>query len=89
MQPLHLIYYLINLLICILCTLVFKVVRFPGNRIANSCEVPCGCWVLNPGPLEEQPVVLTTEPSLQPPILGIFKDVKFLPQSVISLIALG
>jgi hypothetical protein len=28
---------------------------------------PCGCWGLNPGPLEEQPVlVLLTEPSLQP-----------------------
>ena len=24
----------------------------------------CGCWELNPGPLEEQPVLLTTEPSL-------------------------
>jgi len=27
----------------------------------------CGCWELNPGPLEEQPVLITTEPSLQPP----------------------
>ena len=28
--------------------------------------VTCGCWGLNPDPLEEQPVLLTTEPSLQP-----------------------
>ena len=26
---------------------------------------PCGCWELNSGPLEEQSVLLTTEPSLQ------------------------
>jgi hypothetical protein len=28
-------------------------------------EPPCGCWESNPGPLEEQPVLLTAEPSLQ------------------------
>ena len=27
---------------------------------------PCGCWELNSGPLVEQSVLLTTEPSLQP-----------------------
>ena len=32
-----------------------------------SCEPPCGCWELNSGPLKEQSVLLTTEPSLQPP----------------------
>jgi hypothetical protein len=31
--------------------------------------MPCGCWELNPGPLEEQPVLLSAEPSLQPLIL--------------------
>jgi len=31
-----------------------------------SVEPPCGCWELNSGPLEEQSVLLTTEPSLQP-----------------------
>jgi len=30
---------------------------------------PCGCWELNSGPLEEQLVFLTTEPSLQPPMI--------------------
>ena len=28
---------------------------------------PCGCWELNLGPLGEQPVLLTTEPSLTNP----------------------
>jgi hypothetical protein len=31
----------------------------------DGCEPPCGCWDLNSGPVEEQPVFLTTEPSLQ------------------------
>jgi hypothetical protein len=35
----------------------------------DGCEAPCGCWNLNSGPSEEQPVLLTTEPSLQPPQL--------------------
>jgi hypothetical protein len=31
----------------------------------DVCEPPCGFWDLNSGPLEEQSVLLTTEPSLQ------------------------
>jgi hypothetical protein len=27
-----------------------------GTEIIDSCEQPCRCWELNPGPLEEQPV---------------------------------
>ena len=34
--------------------------------IKDGCEPPCGYWELNSGPLEEQAVLLTTEPSLQP-----------------------
>jgi hypothetical protein len=38
-----------------------------GTRaITDGCELPYGCWELNSGPLEEQPVLLTAEPSLQP-----------------------
>jgi hypothetical protein len=33
--------------------------------ITDGCELPCGCWELNSGPEEEQPVLLTSEPSLQ------------------------
>jgi hypothetical protein len=32
----------------------------------DGCEPPCGCWDLNSGPSEEQSVLLTPEPSLQP-----------------------
>ena len=35
-----------------------------GTRVTDSCELPCGCWGLNQGPLEEQSVLLATEPSL-------------------------
>jgi hypothetical protein len=36
--------------------------------ITDDCEPPCGCWELNSEPLEEQSVLLTTEPSLQPQV---------------------
>ena len=41
-------------------------VRFPATEVTDRCELPCGCWELNLGPLEEQSVLLNTEPSLQP-----------------------
>jgi hypothetical protein len=42
------------------------------DPITDGCEPPCGCWELNSGPLEEQTVFSTTEPSLQPPKLYLF-----------------
>jgi hypothetical protein len=38
-----------------------------SDPITDGCEPPCGCWELNSGPLEEQSVLWTAEPSLQPP----------------------
>ena len=35
------------------------------DLIIDGSEPPCGCWKLNSGPLEEQPVLLTSESSLQ------------------------
>ena len=37
----------------------------PG-LITGGCEPPCGLWELDSGPLEEQPVFLTSEPSHHP-----------------------
>ena len=34
--------------------------------VTNSYQLPHECWELNPELLQEQPVLLTTEPSLQP-----------------------
>jgi len=36
-----------------------------SDPITDGCEPPCGYWELNSGPLEEQSVLLTAEPSLQ------------------------
>jgi hypothetical protein len=41
---------------------------FLETGITGGCEPPCGCWKLDPGPLQEQPVLLTAEP----PYLRIF-----------------
>jgi hypothetical protein len=41
-------------------------VRSPGTGVTNRCDLSCGCWELNLGHLEEQPVLLTIEPFLQP-----------------------
>jgi hypothetical protein len=37
-----------------------------SDPITDGCKPPCGCWELNSGPLEEQPVLLSVAPSLQP-----------------------
>lgn len=41
-------------------------VRSPGTRVTNGCEMPCRCWEPNPGSLQDQQVLLNSEPSLQP-----------------------
>ena len=58
----------LKIYLLILCTLwLSSDTPEEGIRsITDDCEPPCGCWELNSGPLEEQPVFLTTEPSLQP-----------------------
>ena len=43
-----------------------------SDLITDGCESPCGCWDLNSGPLEEQAVLLTTEPSPQPHHVAFF-----------------
>ena len=46
--------------------------------ITDGCEPPCSCWELNSGPLEEQSVLLTAEPSHQPSISSFLKNKKCL-----------
>lgn len=43
-----------------------KRVGFPGTGTIDSCKLQYGCWKSNPGLLELQPVLATTENSLQP-----------------------
>jgi hypothetical protein len=52
---------------CIGVLLACMSVRLSDPLLLNySCEVRCGCWELNSGPLEEEPVLLTAETFLQP-----------------------
>jgi hypothetical protein len=66
--------YIYKIIIFILCALVFYLhiclcenVGLLATGVTESCELWGGCWELNPGPLEKQPVLLTTESSPQPP----------------------
>jgi hypothetical protein len=36
-------------------------IRSPGTGITGCCKPSCGCWELNPGPLEEQLTLLTAK----------------------------
>lgn len=38
--------------------------RYPGTRGTDVCESQCGLWEPNSGPLPEEQVLTTTEPSL-------------------------
>ena len=53
------------------------------SAYTHGCEPPCGCWELNSGPLEEQSVLLTTEPSLQPPEM-IFSEKIFVSSTALK-----
>jgi hypothetical protein len=46
-----------------------KRIRSPGTGVIDKCELSCGSWELKPGPLEEQPVLLTNKASHRPPTL--------------------
>ena len=57
---------------CVLPAYQFEDARSSGTRVTDSCELSCGCWRLNLGPLEEQPVLLTAEPSFQPLFIDFY-----------------
>ena len=51
----------------VLCLLTSEEgVRSPGSRVTGGCESQHGCLEYNSGPLEEQRVLLTAQPFLQP-----------------------
>jgi hypothetical protein len=52
-------------------------VEFPRIGVIAGCELPCGCWGLNPGPLEEQPVLLTAKPLFQSRVYLFLKKKKY------------
>ena len=42
---------------------LYESVRSIGTGVTVSCELPCGYWVLNPGPLEDHTVFLPSDSS--------------------------
>lgn len=48
--------------------------RCPGTELSVGCESPHECWELSAGPLQEQPGLLTIEPSLNSPQLHSYKE---------------
>jgi hypothetical protein len=58
-------------IICVYTVAVFRHIR-RGHQIfvMDGCKPPYGCWDLNSGPLEEQSVLLTAEPSHQHQVLS-------------------
>ncbi|EDL22931.1 mCG147783 [Mus musculus] len=50
------------------------------QELTNNWGLPCGCWELNPSPLEEQPVLITAGPSLQPLRINSYA-IKVVPDS--------
>lgn len=51
------------LYICV-CTMCMFVPLEAGTVLRGDYELPCGCWESNPGPLQEQGVILTGKLSL-------------------------
>jgi hypothetical protein len=47
------------------CTYLQTHQKRASDPITDGCEPPCGCGELNSGPMEEQSVLITAEPSLQ------------------------
>ena len=45
--------------------------------VTERCEPPCGSRDLNPGPPEEQPVLITPEPSLEPAPIAAVLEISF------------
>lgn len=37
----------------------------PGTGVTDGSELPCGCWEVNSGPLQEQQALLPEESPLQ------------------------
>lgn len=55
--------------ICMYIICMFRVqkrVAGPGTIVTDSCILPCGCWELTQGPLQERQVFFPSESSLWP-----------------------
>lgn len=58
----------------LVCTMCQESARGPATGALDGCELPCGFWESNLGPLEEQPTLLTAKPFLQAPETSLLKS---------------
>lgn len=60
--------------ICTLCACLApsESVEAPGTGVTDTCVLTCESWGPDLGPLQKQQVLLTAEPSRQPPSLIFF-----------------
>lgn len=77
----------------ILCTLLFFLhvylyegITTPERGVTDSFELSCWWWDLKQGPLEEQPVLLTDGPFLQPPRIFHLNNIKLVNRWIGDLI---
>jgi hypothetical protein len=64
-SKIYLLLYMINVH-CVHCSCLQTHQKRMSDLITGDCEPTYGCWDLNSGPLEEQSVLLPTEPFRQP-----------------------
>jgi hypothetical protein len=62
----HFFFFFKDLYMWVHCRYLQTLPKEASDLITDGCEPSCSCWELNSGPLEEQSVLLTTEPSLHP-----------------------
>lgn len=60
---------------CLLPEILEEGIRSTGTGVTDGYKPLQGCWESNPGPLEEQSVVLTTEPFLQFKCLSLLQAI--------------
>lgn len=66
-----------------------KSIRSPGTGVTDGCEPPCGCCESNLCPLEEQQMLLTPKPALQPSFCVVSNDPLKVAESPEYLVAWG
>lgn len=59
--------------------------RHAGTGVSDCCESPCRCWELNLGTMGDQPILLTTDPSLQPTLIKQHISIIFCESSEIHI----
>lgn len=69
--------------VCVWCVQMSEeTVRFSEVEVTGICEPLHRCWEFNTGPLEEQHVLLDTEPSLQPLAVSYIREQAIIKKSL-------